>query len=553
MSSSSVKEKLVLILCGLLLCGVLLEVAMRIGGLAISVLQEHRNRLSLKQHGAFRILCLGESTTAWGGKDSYPAQLEGILNRMNLGVNVSVINKGIHANNSARILSELKRNLDTYSPDIVITMMGINDNDNEFIAAYTGVSANKIMVYFKQLRVYRLLQLLRLHAVQKLKEAGVHSAERDVPIRLETLFFPLFLNIHEGLPKGFAEGASPAYREYEECMKSLVSQGTRKTLQERLKETIEAHPGNPWGYLGLGRCYWFQGKRSEAEDLFREAEKRAQKNEWIYFAIAHCYIPLKDYEKNEQIIKKAIEANPGSPWGYVGSGWYYNGRGDYAKAEEMFRKALAIDPANSIAYSLLADSYRSRKLYAEAEDLYAKAIEAQPHQPLGYIELGNYYWAQKKHDKMKEVVQRGVALCAPNDRLYGFLVSYYREAGEYALAEAYAQKADNLRLQYYNPITRYNYQQLREILAARGIKLICMQYPLRNLQALKRMFDSEDGITFVDNESLFRNVLRQGAYSDYFDDIFAGDFGHCSPKGNRLLAENAARVIVKEYFNKDVR
>ena len=99
----------------------------------------------------------------------------------------------------------------------------------------------------------------------------------------------------------------------------------------------------------------------------------------------------------------------------------------------------------------------------EAEDLYEKSIEAQPHRPSGYIELGNYDWAQKKHDKMKEVVQRGVALCAPNDRLYGFLASYYRETGEYALAEAYAQKADNLRLQYYNPITRYNYQQLREI------------------------------------------------------------------------------------------
>ena len=32
-------------------------------------------------------------------------------------------------------------------------------------------------------------------------------------------------------------------------------------------------------------------------------------------------------------------------------------------------------------------------------------------------------------------------------------------------------------------------------------------------------------------------------------DMFGGDFGHCTVKGNRLLAENVARVILKEIFD----
>jgi hypothetical protein len=32
--------------------------------------------------------------------------------------------------------------------------------------------------------------------------------------------------------------------------------------------------------------------------------------------------------------------------------------------------------------------------------------------------------------------------------------------------------------------------------------------------------------------------------------MFAGDFGHCTVKGNTLLAQNIADVILREVFNK---
>jgi hypothetical protein len=54
----------------------------------------------------------------------------------------------------------------------------------------------------------------------------------------------------------------------------------------------------------------------------------------------------------------------------------------------------------------------------------------------------------------------------------------------------------------------------------------------------------------VDNEKIFRDAVKKDKSSIYFNDMFGGDFGHCTDKGNRLLAENIANAILKEVFNR---
>ena len=63
------------------------------------------------------------------------------------------------------------------------------------------------------------------------------------------------------------------------------------------------------------------------------------------------------------------------------------------------------------------------------------------------------------------------------------------------------------------------------------------------------MFESKEGLIFVDNEKVFKDALKTAKYEEYFKDNFAGDFGHCTDKGNRLLAGNIANIILKECFN----
>ena len=77
-----------------------------------------------------------------------------------------------------------------------------------------------------------------------------------------------------------------------------------------------------------------------------------------------------------------------------------------------------------------------------------------------------------------------------------------------------------------------------------------MQYPMCSVEPLKKIFAGQEGIIFVDNEKVFKDALREGGYRAYFIDMFAGDFGHCTEKGNRLLAENIAKVILKNIFGK---
>lgn len=116
-------HKISLVIFGVLLAVIIGEAGLRISGFAILFLQECRNKDSLSKHGEYRILCLGESTT----QGQYPVYLEEILNQATTGIKFSVIDEGISAVKTEDIVAKIEYNLDKYKPDLVVTMMGIND------------------------------------------------------------------------------------------------------------------------------------------------------------------------------------------------------------------------------------------------------------------------------------------------------------------------------------------------------------------------------------------------------------------------------------------
>ena len=97
----------------------------------------------------------------------------------------------------------------------------------------------------------------------------------------------------------------------------------------------------------------------------------------------------------------------------------------------------------------------------------------------------------------------------------------------------------------YYKSTIHNYRYIKRMVAGRGVKMVCMQYPMRSLEPLKHILDTLEDVRFVDNERSFTQVIAQESYDAYFIDRFAGDFGHATRKGNRLLAENVARVVLQ--------
>ena len=43
----------------------------------------------------------------------------------------------------------------------------------------------------------------------------------------------------------------------------------------------------------------------------------------------------------------------------------------------------------------------------------------------------------------------------------------------------------------------------------------------------------------------FKGVLKRHVYDDLFIDSFADDFGHATPFGNRVIAENVTQELLK--------
>ncbi|MFA5101319.1 MAG: tetratricopeptide repeat protein, partial [Candidatus Omnitrophota bacterium] len=196
---------------------------------------------------------------------------------------------------------------------------------------------------------------------------------------------------------------------------------------------------------------------------------------------------------------------------HVQLGWFYFEQDNYARAREVFARALRVNPRQDSAYVGLAYTARDLGRLSEARDFAVKAVELNP---------GN------KH------------ACAA-------LSGVYARMGQYDAAMEYSQKVNNLDSTRFRPVTVNSYRLLKEKLDTRGIRLICVQYPMRSVAALMNIFENKTGVIFVDNEESFKQLVRDAGVKQVFRDLFAGDFGHCTDKGNRLLAQNIAEAILK--------
>lgn len=460
MQKISFKQKIVLVLFGVFLSLIMLEIGMRLGGFVFLSMQDKRSVSSIKEKGEYRILCLGESTTIFGGRISYPYQLEEILNQSNIGIKFKVINKGTPGIDTSYIASQLEHNLKRYKPDMVIAMMGINDAQN--LVIFEQEVFSKILKHF---RVYKLIRNIWPNILAKKKD--MHKYEE---FQIET---------------------SP-----------------KKAIKVNLEGAVN------------------------------------------YFELGLLYRDKADFNKAEEFFKKAMELNQLDDISYFEVGRFYRDRGLLAESEEAFKKALELNPQNDFAYLGLGWLYSDGKRYLEAEGNFKKAAELNPKNKEAQIELGWCYRTQGKLSQAEGAFKKAIELNSTDDKLYSGLAVCYNEQKKYDLAQKYFKIADGIRSKYYCPFTYSNYHKIKKVLDKSGIKLVCVQYPMRSVEPLKRIFEGQQDVLFVDNEKIFKDALKQSSYKEYFVDAIAGDFGHCTYKGNELLAGNIANVILKKVFGK---
>lgn len=104
-----------------------IEASLQVTSLGMQMWMKHNQIIPIKKSGSFKIMCLGESTTAWGGVVSYPSFLQKKLDASYGTGFFQVINKGVPGANTQKILELLPGFLDEESPELVVMMNGVNN------------------------------------------------------------------------------------------------------------------------------------------------------------------------------------------------------------------------------------------------------------------------------------------------------------------------------------------------------------------------------------------------------------------------------------------
>jgi len=551
-------KRVILIISGIILALSMLEIGLRIGGFVFYFCQEYRNKAASNKRGTYRIICLGESTTA-AGESPYPGQLEEILNQSNIGLRFSVLNKGVIAINSSYILQQLEANLRQYKPQMVIAMMGMND---KYIKYYEGIGAADSLL-FNKFKVYKLVRLIGKTLWGRLR--GQISDNCPPEKNHSGLGVPFDKVVSQGSqppqtnPNFFSEenslGKSPLFKtgNFEEFMERGKLFRERKRYSQAVKmfeSAIKLDPLSPEAYIALGWSYQFQENYPRAEEMFKKAIGLSPENLDAYLGLGTCYRNEVKYALAQEMFKKITQLSPKSYEARLGLGRAYLYQGKRLQAAEELKKAIEINPEIDSAYIELGICYRDLKQYARAEEMFKKAIEINPREGKAHLELGWIYQYEGKISEAEEFFKKAIELDPGNDKAYAGLAILYRGLKQQETSDWYYKKANQIRLENYSLLTVRNYQRIKEFLDRKGVKLVCVQYPMRSIEPLKRIFEGQSGVIFVDNERIFKEAVKRDRFKAYFMDMFGGDFGHCTRKGNRLLAENIVNTILREYFHK---
>lgn len=528
-------KRIFIFLSGCIVACILLESVLRIGGYLCLSLQEQQNRTALAKKKIYRVLCLGESTTL-----QYPRYLEEYLNS-HPPAQFSVINKGRAGITTDGIVGRLPAYLDAYFPDIVVVMMGIND---QFGHLYSDPvqDVKKKFSWWYSLKIAKLFRLLKKRVMEVSSTAlsrRWHNPgwRSDLPLAGQDPFFcktppgsfSAALDIR-GPGTGHQDVQRDRVQPPEENIfllkgKEALTCGNETAAERFFMQGIEADPHNTLNYIELALLYKQQEKLAAAEDALKKSIASDLRLSIGYVQLATLYFEQGRYAEIEPLFQEGTARNLENESCYLYHlGRWYVKQGKKAQAEAAFKKGITLAAENlTDIYKELGFLYRSESRYTEAEAVLKEGIARFPRDDSLRHALENMYAESKR---------------APG------IVSKTTEGGHFEPAETLSGRVAE---QQYQENTKQNFLRLKKILDGRKIPLVCVQYPMRSVRPLKEIFKNDARrVIFVDNERLFRDAVARENVWAYFQDMFGGDFGHCTSKGDRLLARNIARALLKE-------
>jgi len=240
--------------------------------------------------GAFRVLCIGESTTVgyphgpeW--PDSYPNLLARRLAQEFPGLSFEVENRGRNAATSAQILDALPGWLERQRPHAVIAMLGANDVFYHAAADENVLPAAWILA-LQNLRTWRLAGLVR----EQLRRLG--PGAREAPLPDETL--QGILGLYERgvlrFDAGDWSGARSLFRRSLASISALRGDGAAGERVTRLPPALLGLYHQSISYLA--KVQLRERGPAEAIRLYRRAIEDEPELPILRFELAHLYEAL---------------------------------------------------------------------------------------------------------------------------------------------------------------------------------------------------------------------------------------------------------------------
>ncbi len=534
-------EKCIAALLGLLLALVLFEVALRVIGGSYVWSQQRDRAQRLEQRGEVTVLCVGESTTALGGPDSWPAQLETVLNEGSQGVRYTVLNEGVPGADSSVLLARMDHQLATYAPDLVVAMMGANDNHQGYGGG--AIPADEVPQVeergiLRSLKTYEFLEL----ALFTLGGEGAHGTTLEQVRRWHT----------DGLCAAHTRGEADerACRRHIPKAWALTAAGHNRRAERRFLKGVRAEDDSGVVRAEYALFLAYLGRREEADAAFVDAIALDPENEGIAEEFGGMLLDSGRAGEAADQFRRAREISSWSVAALHGMGRSLAMEGRCQEAIPLLEDAVRLDPDRPMGLEMLS---RCHAISGNEREALATMLAAVDRSGAGdWFDMPLWHVTemleeQGRHDQIRALFEDALEQRPLDASLAARVGSYYQRTGDANRAARYRERAAELSREYVCPLTSESYARLRELAEARGIGLVAVQYPRRPVAGVEALFPDPEGVVFVDNQESFEQAIAREGYHAVFVDRGYGDFGHASRRGNRLLAENVGAAILERY------
>ncbi len=293
---------------------IFLELFFWIGSWLTQEKQLLTNLNGARQKNVCRILCIGESTTMLGGNDSYPSQMERILNQKSPSHKFEVINQGMAGVNTTTIAQQLPRWLQMYKPDIVVGMIGILDPTQSELSP----KSDPLPAFIKKIKLYQLLTKLDEKAASGIKE----YIDRE-----KLQIYP------KPVP---AKALSTEFDMFKDAM-------TRQSLQQRqlyyMIKTAEAYQR-----LDIAEVLYVKFLQANTDPVI---------NHWVIKQYGNLLVETKQYDK----FVKDMEYIPYDSWIYDWIKGYCHGEDHLERIRQTIERMVAAGEADPFIYGNVEACY----------------------------------------------------------------------------------------------------------------------------------------------------------------------------------------------------